>query len=84
MDNEHIWIKNDDGDILYCEIKLISKDEYYGLVEYEVFPMIGCFNGCTTLITSDLNNPSICKIWTKDGHFGKACYDLDRLINDEE
>lgn len=85
MDKEYVWIKEDNGNICYCEIKSINKNEIFGLILYEVFPIIGCFNGFTTLINSVLTSPSVCCIWRKsDRSYGKACYDLNRLINNGE
>ena len=86
MDKEHVWIKEENGNIYYCEIKSISKNEVFGLILYEVYPIIGCFNGFTTLIHSVLTSPSVCSIWIKGRTdcFGKACYDLNRLINNGE
>lgn len=82
MDEERVWIKDNDGNIYYCEIKSINRDENYRLTEYEVFPIIGCFTGFTTLLSSELNNPAICMIWkNNDRPFGKVCYDLDKLIS---
>jgi hypothetical protein len=82
MDKEHVWIKEDNGNIYYCEIKKINEDPHFGLTEYEVFPIIGCFRGFTTLINAVLTSPSICMIWKGiDRPYGKACYDLNRLIN---
>lgn len=82
MDKEHVWIKEDNGNIYYCEIKSINKNEYYGLIEYEVFPIIGSFKGFTTLLSDVLTSPTICMIWIDpDKPFGQACYDLNRLIN---
>ena len=84
MDKEHVWIKENNGNICYCEIKSITKNEIYGLKMHEVYPIIGCFNGFTTLINSVLTSPSVCSVWRKDSldSYGKACYDLNRLIND--
>ena len=85
MDKEHVWIKEDNGNIYYCEIKSINKDEAFYIIEYEVFPIIGCFTGFTTLLSSVLSEPAICMIWKGiDRPYGKACYDLNRLINDGE
>ena len=73
--NEHVWIKEDNGNIYYCEIKNINKNEIFGLILYEVYPIIGCFDGFTTLINSVLTSPSVCMIWKDpDKPFGKACY----------
>ena len=83
MDKEHVWIKEDNGNIYYCEIKSVTRDEIHGLVAYEVYPIIGCFTGFTTLINRVLTSPSLCMIWDDpDRPFGKACYDLNRLINE--
>ena len=85
MDKEHVWIKDDNENIYYCEIKSISKNEVFGLILYEVYPIIGCFTGFTTLLSSVLNNPAICMIWKDpDRPFGKACYNLDKLISNEK
>lgn len=84
MDKEHVWIKDNNGNIYYCEIKNVNKNERFGLVEYEVFPIIGSFKGFTTLTNGVLTSPSVCFIWTglADAIYGKACYDLNRLINE--
>lgn len=83
MDKEHVWIKEDNGNIYYCEIKSINKDEEYHVIEYEVFPIIGCFTGFTTLLSAVLTSPSICMICKGIYRpYGKACYDLDKLTND--
>lgn len=86
MDKEHVWIKEENGNIYYCEIKSINKNEHYGLIEYEVFPIIGSFKGFVTLINAVLTSPSVCMIWTgvADTIYGNACYDLNRLINNGE
>lgn len=86
MDEKHVWIKEDNGNIYYCEIKSINKDERFGLIEYEVFPIIGSFKGFTTLINKVLTSPSVCVIWNgvADALYANACYDLNRLINDGE
>lgn len=85
MDKEHVWIKEDNGNIYYCEIKFINRVKEYGLIEYEVYPIIGCFLGFTTLFNAILTNPSVCMIWKDpDNPFGKACYDFNKLINDGE
>lgn len=83
MDEEHVWIKDDDGSIYYCEIKKVKEDTCFGLIEYDVFPIIGCFKGFTTLLNAVLTSPSVCMIWKgdRDKPFGKACYDLDKLIS---
>lgn len=82
MDKEHVWIKQDNGDILYCEIKAIHRDERYQLIEYEVFPIIGYFKGFTTSLNGGLSNPTRCMIWIyPEKPFGQACYNLDRLVN---
>ena len=83
MDTEHVWIKEDNGNIYYCEIKKINQDSCFGLIEYEVFPIIGCFKGFTTLTNAVLTSPSVCMICKgPDKPFGKACYDLNRLTNE--
>lgn len=83
MDKEHVWIKEDNENIYYCEIKKITEDTCFGLILYDVFPIIGCFTGFTTLTNAVLTSPSVCMIWKDpDKPFGKACYDLNRLIND--
>lgn len=83
MDKEHVWIKEDNGNIYYCEIKSINKYEKYCIIEYEVFPIIGCFTGFTTLLSNVLSDPAVCIIWKGIyPTYGTACYDLNRLIND--
>lgn len=84
MDKEHVWIKDDNGNIYYCEIKKINEDPHFGLIQYDVFPIIGCFTGFTTLINAVLTSPSVCMIRRGpiDSPYGKACYDLNRLINE--
>ncbi len=85
MDKEHVWIREENGNIYYCEIKKIHEDIHYGLIEYEVFPIIGSFTGFTTLVNAILTSPSVCMIWKDpDRPFGKACYDLNRLTNNGE
>ena len=83
MDKEHVWIKEDNGNIYYCEIKNINKKERFGIIEYEVFPIIGSFTGFTILINGVLTSPSVCMIWKgpADRPYGMACCDLNRLIN---
>lgn len=81
--NDRVWIKEDNGSIYYCEIKAVHRDDHYQLIEYEVFPIIGCFKGFTTLLRGDLTSPTVCIIWIDpDRPFGKACYDLDILMKD--
>lgn len=83
--NECVWITEEETDnVYYCEIKRIHRDELFGLIRYEVFPIIGSFEGFTILITGILTDPCVCIIQKGlDRPYGKACYDLNKLINNE-
>lgn len=82
MDKKHVWIKGDDDVFYYCEIKSFEIYESYNLVEYDVYPIIGCFNKISITTHGDLNQPTICMMWFNNSrkYFGIACYDIDKLI----
>ena len=58
MEEQHIWIKEEETDFIYYgEIKSVEELPEYDIVQYTVFPIVGCFEGFTILkgkVFSDL------------------------------
>ena len=82
MKEQYIWIKEEETGFIYCgEIKSVNKSEEHDVVQYTVFPIIGCFDGFTILKGRDLNEATLCLIWKKDSSrpFGIACFNFDKL-----
>ena len=84
--DKYIWIKDDNSNIYYCEIVLISEIPDTDVVNYTLKSIVGDATAFRILINRDLNIPVTCVIYLSNCKwiFGKACYDFDKLIDNEE
>ena len=81
MKEQYIWIKEEETDFVYYgEIKSVEELQEYDIVQYTVFPIVGCFEGFTILKGRNLNEATLCLIWKGVLRpYGKACFDFDKL-----